>query len=483
MLASIRKFSSSIYAKIFLIIVAIPFVFWGMGPLFTGGSTNIVVVIDKEKYSTQDFVNFITQKITSPNQKINVNQIEDLLSLFIGEKLIEKEIEHFAIKLSDNSLSKLIKHQKDFKRENKFSRIEYENFLLKNNINAPFFEAKLSYSEKKKQLLDFIGGGVLPPKFLVNYSYDRINQERNIQLIDLNDYFKKEFNFSEKQINSYYENNKDDFKQIYKSVRVLELSPKTLIGSDKFNDAFFKKIDEIDDIVIQGENLDYITIKFNLGKANTLTFNELGKDINSNIINNLSKSLIKNIFAVNSEEPTALLEIEDKYFIVEVAKTENIERELSDETVRKKILLNLEMKTKRRLIAEIISKINQNNFIKTDFNKLAKDKNLSIKKVHLKNINDNKILKEELLNQIYSFPEKKIIITHDTGLAENFLIYIDKIKHVTIDVKSDEYKEYLHLSKIKITNGLFNTYDNYIKKRYKIDINYKALDTVKNYFN
>jgi hypothetical protein len=206
-----------------------------MGPLFTGGSTNIVVVIDKEKYSTQDFVNFITQKIASSGQKINVNQMEDHLSLFIGEKLIEKEIEHFAIKLSDNSLSKLIKHQKDFKRENKFSRIEYENFLLKNNITATFFEAYLSYSEKKKQLLDFIGGGVLPPKFLVNDSYDRINQERNIQLIDLNDYFKKEFNFSEKQIRSYYENNKDNFKQIYKSAKVLELSPKTLIGSDKFN--------------------------------------------------------------------------------------------------------------------------------------------------------------------------------------------------------------------------------------------------------
>ena len=34
------------------------------------------------------------------------------LSAFIGEKLIEKEIEHFEIKLSDNSLSKLIKTSK-----------------------------------------------------------------------------------------------------------------------------------------------------------------------------------------------------------------------------------------------------------------------------------------------------------------------------------------------------------------------------------
>ena len=96
MLASIRKFSSSIYAKIFLIIVAIPFVFWGMGPLFTGGNVNIVVVIDKEKHSTQDFVDYM-QKFISAGQKINIEQIEEFLSLFISEKLIEKDFNDQAI--------------------------------------------------------------------------------------------------------------------------------------------------------------------------------------------------------------------------------------------------------------------------------------------------------------------------------------------------------------------------------------------------
>ena len=213
MLASIRKFSNSIWAKILLAIVIIPFVFWGMGGTFTGGSRNVIVVIDKEKYSVQDFVNYI-QNFVSTNQKINVNQIEELLSLFIGDLLLEKEIEYFSIKLSDNSLSKLIKHQKGFKRKNEFSRIEYENFLLKNNITAAFFETNLSKSEKKKQLLDFVGGGILPSKFLVNSAYDKINQKRNIQLINLNDLFEKEFNFSNEEINSYYESKKDNFNQI-----------------------------------------------------------------------------------------------------------------------------------------------------------------------------------------------------------------------------------------------------------------------------
>ena len=54
MLGSFRKFSGSIYAKILLGIIIIPFVFWGMGSSITGGRKNVVVVIDKEKYSIQN---------------------------------------------------------------------------------------------------------------------------------------------------------------------------------------------------------------------------------------------------------------------------------------------------------------------------------------------------------------------------------------------------------------------------------------------
>jgi len=482
MLSSIRKFSSSIYAKVFLCIVAIPFVFWGMGPLFTGGNKNIVVVIDKEKFSTKDFVGFI-QKFAPSDQKITAKQIEDFLSLYIGEKLIKKEIDHFAIKLSDNSLSKLIKHQKEFKRENKFSRVEYEKFLLKNNITAVSFENNLSNREKKKQLLDFVGGGVFPGKFLVNSAYNRINQKINIQLINLNNIFVKELSFSENQIKSYYEKNKEDYKQIYKSVKILELDPNALSGNVEFNETYFKKIDEIDDIIFQGESLDHIVTKFNLAKPNAFTINDLGNDINLKKVKSISEDLIKKIFGISDSEPTALIESNNKYFIAEIVKTEKIESKLTDGALREKILIKLKMKKKRELISELISKINQNNFFKSDFDKLSKDKNLTIKKMLIDNQNDTTILKGELVDQIYLYPEKKVIVVHDINLKENFLIYIDKIVRVDISEKADEYKKYFNLSKIKITNELFNTYDIYIKKKYKIDINYKTLDTVKNYFN
>ena len=482
MLGQFRKFSSSIFAKILMGIIIIPFIFWGMGSNFGGGSKNVIVIIDKEKYSTEAFFNFI-QKLASPKQKITADQIDGFLSNFIGEKLMEKEIEHFGFILSDESLSKLIKIQENFKRENKFSRVEYEKFLLKTNRTAADFESDFSIYEKKKQLFDFIGGGVLPSKHMVNMAYDKINQKRNIELINLNDVFKKKVNFPENQIKSYFENNKGKYKEIYKSVKLIELNPKKLVGSEEFNDTYFKKIDEIDYMLIEGKNLEDIIQNFNLQKARLLTLNVSGKDINLKTINNISENLAKNIFDVGDEESTSLIEIKDKYFIVEIIKTEEIQRKIENEAVRKNILLNLEIKSKRKFMSEIIAKINKNNFTKSDFNKLSNDESVTIKKITLKNQNDDSTLKKDLISHIYAFPEKKIIVVSDMNFTENFLVYIDKIENVNIKDNSDKYQEYLDLSKIKITNDLYNTYDNYIRKRYKIDINYQALDIVKNRFN
>ena len=107
MLGSFRKFSGSIYAKILLGIIVIPFIFWGMGSSFSGGSKNVIVKIDREKYSIEDFVEYM-QTTNSPDKKITENQIEELLSVFIGNILVQKEIESYNIKISDKALSELL---------------------------------------------------------------------------------------------------------------------------------------------------------------------------------------------------------------------------------------------------------------------------------------------------------------------------------------------------------------------------------------
>ena len=478
MLAKLRKFSSSIFAKFFLAIVAIPFIFWGMGPLFTGGSQNTIVTIGKEKFSTDEFTNFIRYKTTN-SSSVDENSIENLFSTFIGEKIMELEINYFNFKLSDNSLSSIIKNEKAFLKGNKFSRTAYEKFLLESNTNAASFEYNLSKQEKKNQLLNFIGGGIVPSHFVVNLAYDKINQQRDIEFINLNDIFKNKFNFSDNNIQSYYNQNKETFIDIYKTINSAKLDPRILSGS---NDLFFKKIDEIDDLIVEGKSLKYISKKYNLESSTSFTIDSQGIDIKSKNKINFPDKLISKIIIIDNEDPILLIENIEEYFIFELSKTEKVQKKINDKFVAKEILANLERQTKRKIISEIVAKINNNNFNKKQFNELSKDENAVIKKITLASKNDDKILKQELVKQIYAFSENRVIVVTDIDLSENFLIYIDKIDNKSIDRKSEDYNKYFNLSKIKMVSNLYKTYDTYLKNKYEININHKALDAVKNYF-
>ena len=59
---------------------------------------NIVLRIDNDKYSIQEFGLYI-QKYTPSDQVIDDNYVKQMLSSFVGEKLLEKEIEYHNIKI------------------------------------------------------------------------------------------------------------------------------------------------------------------------------------------------------------------------------------------------------------------------------------------------------------------------------------------------------------------------------------------------
>ena len=61
MLNKLRGFSNTKLAGVLITIIIIPFVFWGMGSVFSGGNTNNIAKINNETISTQDFMNYVNQ--------------------------------------------------------------------------------------------------------------------------------------------------------------------------------------------------------------------------------------------------------------------------------------------------------------------------------------------------------------------------------------------------------------------------------------
>ena len=148
MLNSIRNFSKTIFAKILLVIVVIPFVFWGMGGVFSSGNTNSLAKIDNINISTQEFIEHIND--------LNINQeairenldneiVEELLSELISKKILEIQINELDINITEKNLANIIKKNPNVFDDNNnlmlLSRNHIEQHLDKDDDD---FDHKLS---------------------------------------------------------------------------------------------------------------------------------------------------------------------------------------------------------------------------------------------------------------------------------------------------------------------------------------------------
>ena len=95
MITSIAKFSKSIILKVFVGIIILPFVFWGMGSVFRGGSQNIIVKIDNEKISTQEFANYVNRLNLEPTDRKNIGSTD----------LLEKGHPHTACAIKSTNMN------------------------------------------------------------------------------------------------------------------------------------------------------------------------------------------------------------------------------------------------------------------------------------------------------------------------------------------------------------------------------------------
>ena len=109
MLTSIKKYITSFFGKILIIIIILPFLFWGMGDVFRSGNQNVVATIDSEKVSAQEFLAYLNRlNLNDEDRKslTSTDLLDKILSDYIGKKIIDLEMERLGVRLSDKSLSK-----------------------------------------------------------------------------------------------------------------------------------------------------------------------------------------------------------------------------------------------------------------------------------------------------------------------------------------------------------------------------------------
>ena len=421
MLTSIGKLSKSFILKIFVGIIILPFVFWGMGDVFRGGNQNVIASVDSEKISTKEFVDYLRRLNLNEKQIKDLPKtdlVEKILSEYIGKKVMALEIKELGILINDNSLRKIIKNDKSFFKDEKFSRTEYEKFLLKSQVSAPMFEANIVEQEKRRQFLSSLSGGIVIPEILVKKEYRKENQIKTIQYIDLEQYHSKN-KPTEKSKRELYDRNKNIFFTEFKSISFAEITPEKISGKKDYDETFFNQLDIIENSILDGQSFNEAAQNSNLTVVSIKKVNSNKEDQSKNKVN-IQDDLFEKIYNLKRIKSPEVINLNDKYYLVEVSSIDKKNKPFEDTEV------------------------------------------------------------QQALNAQLNF--KKKIENNTSTLTKSFLVLVITTDYKDLNKNSNEYEQYEAKARLNLINKIYQSHDNNLNEKYKVEFNQRTIERVKNSF-
>ena len=111
-----------------------------------------------------------------------------------------------------------------------------------------------------------------------------------------------------------------------------------------------------------------------------------------------------------------------------------------------------------------------------------KKNNLEIKDLEISGKNNQNIFSDNILKKIFEIRDSEIALITDNSFKKNFVVLSMNTKFTKIDTKSPDYEKLKASTKMNTAQQIFNLYDKNLNKKYKIEVNQKALDRIKNSF-
>jgi peptidyl-prolyl cis-trans isomerase D len=472
MINTFKNFTKKKLAGLLLILVIIiAFGFGGFGGGFNPGNQNNIAKINNKNISTQDFMDYLNQSGLSQQvikENIDKNILEELLSTLVSTTLLQLEIKDLNLTISERALIERIKKNKNFQDENeKFQRTLYEKFLLTNSTNAPLYEIRLKKNILQKQLFTYLNGGTRSPAFLINKHYKEENNKLDIDYINLDKFYKKTNQFTDQEIQIFVNENADKLKQDYIDFSYAIITPKNITGLEEFNQEFFDMIDNIENKI--SKNVEFKTIVNELKIIPTIKKDYIKLENKETIENKIYNSRINK---------TEILEEKGTFIFYHIDKINNKLPSLDNNEFKKQIKNLLFQKEKFEFNKNILDQITKKKFDQLSFDNLGKSE---IKSIKLNSIKDDKKFEINSVEILYSLPINTFTLVADTK-NNVFVAKIIDYEEQNILQNSDEFNQITIEANAKDKNILLKSYDFLLNDKYKVVINQKTLDRVKNYF-
>ena len=232
-------------------------------------------------------------------------------------------------------------------------------------------------------------------------------------LINLNSTYKKKDQFTNSELNQFINDNEDKLRKELIDFSYVKLTPQNLVQGTKFDENFFSKIDEIENLITNNSDIKNIATNFSL----KLKF---VKDYISE--NHEGDETYKEIYLNRESNKIKLIDKNDYYLLFKIEQIKKILPSLDDNNFISLVKNTLFEKNKYDYNKNLLIKIQKKYFSESDFLNLVSDRNL-VKKDKIKSIREDDKFSINSIKLLYSLPKNSFLLMDDN---ENN-IYITKI--------------------------------------------------------
>ena len=119
---------------------------------------------------------------------------------------------------------------------------------------------------------------------------------------------------------------------------------------------------------------------------------------------------------------------------------------------------------------------------KTGITVFADDNGLEVKDYKLSSLKQNNIFEEGLVKRIFLTNDNETNLITNSTLTKTFLILTKKTDYKKLNKSSNDYEKYEAKARLNLINKIYKTYDDSINQKYKVELNQRTIDRVKNSF-
>lgn len=195
MLDILRKNAQSVVVQAIVVIIAIVFIFWGVGTNMHG-NPNALAVVNGKEIPYRDFQQSYERMVERYKQQFggqlpqgfleSIGLKEQVLDQLIQSELLRQGAEQIGIQISKEAVQRKIQEMEVFTKNGRFDLASYKTVLEQNRLSPPSFESGVRNDLLTNRVLDALESFSVVSAQEVRNWVDYIEQEINLAYAALN---------------------------------------------------------------------------------------------------------------------------------------------------------------------------------------------------------------------------------------------------------------------------------------------------------